>query len=225
MVENVGLQVFSLASRPATHRIGCGAWNGGKVSFLNHSRPTIPTLQKNLDSNRVLFYHPPMNTEESKSTRKHLKRIPVWISDSQRVVYFVTTCCADHRPLFSAPKAVKIALESLLKSTAATCWTVPQICFMPDHVHLLLSPQADREQSLSKVMQRWKSSSKQRLNRAGFEGVIWQREFFDRLLRSNESLTDKWRYVEMNPVRAGLCAIPEAFFPYLGTPEEILTQL
>lgn len=82
----------------------------------------------------------------------------------------------------------------------------------------------EREQKLSKLMQRWKSSSKQRLNRAGVAGDIWQREFFDRLLRSNENLTDKWRYVEMNPVRAGLSSAPEEY-PYLGTPEEILARL
>ena len=88
----------------------------------------------------------------------------------------------------------------------------------------MLLPMHTREQRLPSVMQRWKSSSKQRLNRAGIGGKIWQREFFDRLLRSGESLTDKWRYVEMNPVRAGLCSVPEAY-PYLGTPEEILSRL
>ena len=165
-----------------------------------------------------------MSVENSNPVRKHLRRIPVWIPDSQSVVYFVTTCCAHRRAIFKEPLAVKIAVESLLKSTEAACWRVPQICFMPDHVHLMLLPQADREQKLSRMIQRWKSSSKQRLNQAGFEGAIWQREFFDRLLRSDESLTEKWRYVEMNPVRAGLCSVPEEF-PYLGTPEEILNRL
>ena len=73
-------------------------------------------------------------------------------------------------------------------------------------------------------MQRWKSSSKQRLNHAGIAGAIWQREFFDHLLRSGESLTEKWRYVEMNPVRAGLCAHPEEY-PYLGAPMDILERV
>ena len=95
---------------------------------------------------------------------------------------------------------------------------------MPDHVHLMLLPMRERDQRLSSVMQRWKSSSKQRLHRTGIEGEIWQREFFDRLLRSDESLTDKWRYVEMNPVRAGLCSVPEDY-PYLGSLEEILERL
>jgi hypothetical protein len=32
----------------------------------------------------------------------------------------------------------------------------------------------------------------------------WQPGCFDRLLRSGESLREKWLYVEENPVRAGL---------------------
>ncbi len=156
--------------------------------------------------------------------RGHLKRIPVWIPQTHSVIYFVTACCANRRKIFVAPLSVGIALHSLIKCTDASDWNVPQICFMPDHVHLMLLPMREREQRLSNVMQRWKSSTKQRLNAAGIEGDIWQREFFDRLLRSNESLTDKWRYVEMNPVRAGLCSVPEDY-PYLGTPEQILLRL
>ena len=161
---------------------------------------------------------------DSHPNRKHLKRIPVWLPMDQRVVYFVTTCCFNHRRVFINNLAVKLAVESLIKCAGATHWSVPQVCCMPDHVHMVLLPMHEREQPLSKIMQRWKSSSKQRLNRAGFEGGIWQREFFDRLLRSGESLTDKWRYVEMNPVAAGLSSTPEAY-PYLGSPEEILARL
>jgi len=39
------------------------------------------------------------------------------------------------------------------------------------------------------------------LNRTG---PVWQEEFFDHVLRSNESLVDKVDYVCENPVRAGL---------------------
>jgi len=95
---------------------------------------------------------------------------------------------------------------------------------MPDHVHLVLFPKKDREQKISKLMQRWKSSSKQRMNHVGVEGEIWQREFFDRLLRSDESFADKWSYIEMNPVRSGLCDVPEDY-PYLGMVEDILKRL
>ena len=35
-------------------------------------------------------------------------------------------------------------------------------------------------------------------------GGIWQEEFFDHVLRSSESYSQKWNYVKENPVRAGL---------------------
>ncbi len=174
-------------------------------------RPFTPSINKEIMNNEL-------------PDRKHLKRIPVWIPDDQRVFYFVTVCCHDRRKIFVSKEAVRIALQSLIKCADSTDWNIWQICFMPNHVHLVLSPMREREQKLSKVMQRWKSSSKQRLNRAGEDGAVWQDEFFDRLLRSDESLTDKWRYVEMNPVRAGLCECPEDY-PYLGTPVEMLKRL
>jgi hypothetical protein len=33
---------------------------------------------------------------------------------------------------------------------------------------------------------------------------VWQREFFDHVVRSNKSYAEKWNYVQENPVRAGL---------------------
>ena len=173
--------------------------------------PSSPTIYLSFMSNEL-------------PDRKHLKRIPVWIPSDQSVIYFVTVCCESRRKVFTNDLAVKITLESLIKCAAATEWNIWQICFMPDHVHFVVAPMKDREQKLSKLMQRWKSSSKQRLNRAGVMGDVWQKEFFDRLLRSDESLTEKWRYVEMNPVRAGVCSPPEEY-PYLGSPESILRRL
>jgi len=126
--------------------------------------------------------------------RKHLKRIPVWSPSSQSIIYFVTVCCSDRRQVFISDIAVIIALESLLKGAEAAEWKILQVCFMPDHIHLHVAPLSDREQKRPKLIQRRKSSGKQRLNRAGIEGDIWQREFFDRLIRSNENLTDKWLY-------------------------------
>jgi hypothetical protein len=38
---------------------------------------------------------------------------------------------------------------------------------------------------------------------------VWQKEFFDHVLRSSESYAGKWHYVVHNPVRAGLVKHPE----------------
>jgi putative transposase len=42
------------------------------------------------------------------------------------------------------------------------------------------------------------------LERCGSSDPIWQRGFFDHVLRSRESYSEKWNYVRENPVRAGL---------------------
>ena len=44
---------------------------------------------------------------------------------------------------------------------------------------------------------------------------IWQRGFFDHVLRNDESYGNKWNYVKDNPVRAGLVSDPEKS-PYSG---------
>jgi hypothetical protein len=36
--------------------------------------------------------------------------------------------------------------------------------------------------------------------------AVWQPDYFDRFLRSGESYSEKWAYVQNNPVRAGLVA-------------------
>jgi putative transposase len=47
------------------------------------------------------------------------------------------------------------------------------------------------------------------------ERPIWQRDFFDRQLRSGESYHQKWLYLWENPLRAGLISRPEDW-PYQG---------
>ena len=39
--------------------------------------------------------------------------------------------------------------------------------------------------------------------------VVWQRDFFDHRLRSDESYLEKAHYIRMNPVRAGLVPVQE----------------
>jgi putative transposase len=54
-----------------------------------------------------------------------------------------------------------------------------------------------------------------------FSGNIWQKEFFDDVLRSSESYSQKWDYVRENPVRAGLVARVEDW-PWQGEIEPLI---
>ena len=49
---------------------------------------------------------------------------------------------------------------------------------------------------------------------------IWQEEFFDHVLRSSESYSQKWDYVKENPVRAGLVSGSDEW-PWQGEVESL----
>ena len=151
--------------------------------------------------------------------RQHLQRIPVWLPLEQPVIYFITACAADRQPVWRDPRTVRVTVTSLQALAARWEWDALKLCLMPDHIHLLVAPLREREQDLSAFIRGWKASVTRQLGRA-----IWQAEFHDRLLRSDEKLDAQWEYIRFNPVRAGLCAEPEDY-PYSGTPKEILEHL
>ena len=77
-------------------------------------------------------------------------------------------------------------------------------CVMPNHVHVLFEQRAGHR--LSDVVQAWKSVSAHRINKAlDLQGPLWRREYFDRFMRDGDHFATTKRYVEMNPVAAGLC--------------------
>jgi hypothetical protein len=53
------------------------------------------------------------------------------------------------------------------------------------------------------------------LTSLGVKPPIWQKTFFDHVLRSAESYERQWTYVFANPLRAGLVKDP-ADWPYQG---------
>ena len=71
-------------------------------------------------------------------------------------------------------------------------------------------------------MQRWKEWSSKRISRElKLSGRLWQQEFFDHLLRSSESYSQKWDYVKENPVRAGLVKSSDRW-PWQGEIESLM---
>jgi putative transposase len=59
--------------------------------------------------------------------------------------------------------------------------------------------------TLPTFLQAWKQWTSKRMARElKLSGKIWQEEFFDHVLRSSESYSQKWAYVKENPVRIGL---------------------
>jgi len=93
-------------------------------------------------------------------------------------------------------------------------WTKLAAIAMPDHLHALVAP-LNRDASVaafSKWFKRWfdEEYCRPSVPDGAPKSLTWkwQECCFDRLLRSDESLSDKWEYMRQNPVRAGLVANP-----------------
>jgi putative transposase len=91
---------------------------------------------------------------------------------------------------------------------------VGRYVIMPNHVHLFAAFPADGI-ALPRWIQSMRNVIGKELLHLGIHKPHWQEGFFDHLLRSQESYSEKWEYVRMNPVRAKLCDTPDAW-PYQG---------
>jgi putative transposase len=75
--------------------------------------------------------------------------------------------------------------------------------FLPDHWHAIVFPRFPL--TLSRAMESVKVASTHRLNGGRHQaGLVWQRRFFDRALRTVKEYNEKVAYLHHNPVKAGL---------------------
>ena len=80
---------------------------------------------------------------------------------------------------------------------------------MPNHVHLLVEMW---QTPLSKLLHSWKTLTSKRANALlGRSGRLWQEDYRDRFMRDEEHFRKTVRYIESNPVKAGLVKSPEAW--------------
>lgn len=78
---------------------------------------------------------------------------------------------------------------------------------MPNHIHFLLKSLENH--SLSEIIHSIKFFISQEANKLlNRKGQFWQEDYFDRYIRNYEHFEKTLAYVEINPVKAGLCEKP-----------------
>jgi len=125
-------------------------------------------------------------------------RIPVMLPWDCRVIYFLTLCVVPQCNALDNEAAWRAFGQTLKRLNK---WNTYCVLMMPDHLHLLTAP-LERELSVAaflKWLKRWFNDVYELP-----EKCEWQAGGFDRLLRTSESIHEKWQYIRENPVRAGL---------------------
>src|SRR5213595_772784 len=153
----------------------------------------------------------------------HRRRLPHF--ERPWAKYMVTFTTQQHRKLSAAER--DITLQTVLHD-AGRKYELYAACVMPDHVHVLLEPRIQTDDpdgkpvfyALSDILQTLKSVSSHRINKlAGVKGQrIWENESFDRLIRSERDLEEKFHYICRNPWDAGAAEADEDY-AWLWTPQ------
>ncbi len=112
--------------------------------------------------------------------------------------------------LFHQPN-VRLSFSEFMQDYDINGLRLKNWAIMPNHMHLLTEPfRAQEVQDFRSAIQQFKLRSTQNINRAlKRSGPVWQKGWYDRWVR-NENEFRRWlRYIQMNPVKAGLCHSPE----------------
>ena len=108
-----------------------------------------------------------------------------------------------------------MCLQNLREVAAKAQFEVVAYCFMPDHLHLLV--QTGEDADLVGFVRRFKQKSGYAYRRATRDPeVLWQKSYYDHVLRREEDLHDAARYIWGTPVRAGLVDNARDY-PYSGS--------
>jgi putative transposase len=130
-------------------------------------------------------------------------RLPAENYRGQRT-YFVTICCEKRRVLFATESTGGWVIERLTRIAASYSFQLHAYCLMPDHLHILAEgtlESCDLVSFIHAFKQRTAFEFKEKQN-----SVLWQKRYYDHVLRPGESIEDVACYIWMNPVRKKLCS-------------------
>ena len=128
--------------------------------------------------------------------------------------YFLTICTHKRREYFLDPDTVELVTVQFLRTSDTEDVAILAYCLMPDHFHAVVASKAPTAD-----LARFVRLAKQKpgfLFSSRHQQKLWQESYFDRTLRSDESLPEVIGYVINNPIRAGLARSAEDY-PYWGS--------
>ena len=132
---------------------------------------------------------------------------------SQSRAYHVTWGTHERQPILAREALAREIIDVLEERAGCDGVTVFTYCLMPDHIHLLLCP--EQSETVTSFVQGFKSKTTRTYWHHGGRDRLWQRGFFDHILRRDEDLESVANYILGNPVRAGCVDTPEEY-PFSG---------
>jgi putative transposase len=153
-----------------------------------------------------------MSCADEMAVRKSIRLEPCNYVGFRR--YFVTICCFERRSVFVEKERCGELLDLLKSESVARGFGVLAYCLMPDHLHFLAEG-LDVRSDLLRFLKSFKIKSSRKHASEG-HGVLWQRGFYERILRGQDTVEGVAWYIWLNPLRKGIVKNVEEY-PYAGS--------
>jgi len=117
--------------------------------------------------------------------------------------YHVTSRTNAKHPAFSEKLGRKIILLMLREAKEKFGFKLHNFCVMPNHFHLLITPETGT--NLSKILHWIKISSSKAWNRTyNSSNHLWGARFYSRIIKDPDDYSAVYEYIDQNPVKAEL---------------------
>jgi len=127
-------------------------------------------------------------------------------------IYFITSVLQGRQPLFADRFPLALLRDTLHYTKVHHPFTMVAYVFLPDHFHLLI--QVPEGANISKLMQSVERNFT--LDYKKILGIdaplhLWQRGFWDHVIRDEHDLEHHFDYIHYNPVKHGLVSKPSDY--------------
>ena len=176
------------------HRVNLPHWQQGETWIFVTWRlaDSLPqAVVEKLAKKRLLWeiQHPlPWSEEEQKEhNRKFTLGFEALLDDA-------------HGECLFSEENIRAIVSSALFHFHGHRYVLESFVIMPNHVHVLFQPLG--ENRLEEIVQSWKRFVAREINKLrGKSGSLWQREYWDRLIRTQRQFDWTKNYIMKNPER------------------------
>ena len=187
----------------------CPKLTDTEMSANRRTRPSAENISSRLQKIQINLVS--MSDAQRDPGRENLPHLPSREFFNQTIIQYVSMNTKNRRPLLARSEIHETIVRSWQK---AGHWLVGRYVIMPDHLHLFCAPYKTPRTPLKDWIEFWRSDVSRNWPHR-LEKPIWQKDYFDRQLRHQESYRQKWLYILENPVKAGLVESPDGW-PFQG---------
>ena len=159
---------------------------------LGDSLPQAKLDQWREEQKLWLKHHPrPWNSQTARRYRNRFSgRINDWLDQG------------NGSSILRDPALAKIVADSL-RHFDGRRYELESFIVMPNHVHVLFRPLGSNR--LGDILRSWKLFTARRINqKTGRSAKLWQKDYWDRLIRHETHFLQCLEYIRENPAKAGL---------------------